>query len=121
MLGVDATELVAIALRRLANGRPSELARVLKLREISDAADVSKQVARWRDGDSKPRYEATVRLLDALGAISWDALRDPAEPDAGRAVQAEILRKAEASGEKARQAQEAEPPSARRRLRRGAG
>lgn len=76
MREISAEELVTLALDRLAGGSPAELARILQRRDISDAADVSRPIPRWRDGKDEPRYRDTIRLLEVLGAIRWEALDD---------------------------------------------
>jgi hypothetical protein len=62
-------------------------------------------------GENEPEYEATIKLLEIVGAIDVEALSDlPAEPEG------EVIRKAQESLDAAR----AGPPGEQRVPRRGA-
>lgn len=66
-------QIVALALRRY--GGPAPLAKRIRMRELSEAADVAKPLSRWGDPDG-PRVPGDVllRILDDLGAVNWKAL-----------------------------------------------
>lgn len=48
--------------------KPADLARALGL----DSYGSPRRVKRWLDGETEPDYEATLRLLDAVGLLKRD-------------------------------------------------
>lgn len=72
-------ELTKLALDRLAGGSAAELARKLRLSEVTDSQYVVKNVERWRDGKHEAPSYFVIRVLDALGAINWEKLESDAQ------------------------------------------
>ncbi len=74
---VSGHDLTVLAMERLEAHGPTDLAKKLELSGYGQAP--VKRVERWlKPHGSGPNYEGTIKLLDALGAIRWDAL-DAAE------------------------------------------
>ena len=67
---IAASELVRLAMERLECETPGELARKLGLQPY----DSPKRVRRWLDGETAPDYEATMTILDRIGALSLHAV-----------------------------------------------
>jgi len=72
-------EILALAIER-AGDDAAELARLLHLRDLTEADALGPQVRRWaRDDGPKIPSDVVVRALDYMDAINWDALnREPA-------------------------------------------
>lgn len=79
---IESTRLVELVMERLEAEGPSDLARKLGLH----GPHSDQRVARWINGIAKPNYDATMQMLELIGAINQAALQtDPAEPAAERA------------------------------------
>lgn len=63
---IAASDLVRLAMDRLDCETPGELARKLDLTPY----DSPKRVRRWLDGENEPDYEATMTILDRIGALA---------------------------------------------------
>lgn len=62
---IAAADLVRLAMERLECDTPGELARKLDLKPY----DSPKRVRRWLDGENEPDYEATMTILERMGAL----------------------------------------------------
>ena len=82
-------ELTGLAMNRCGFKKPGELAKRLGLGAYSSP----RRISRWLDGETRPNYEATMAMLDLLGAINWDVLAQPASPTAIRAAVATSKRR----------------------------
>ncbi len=67
---IDAPDLVRLAMRRLGTESYADLARALGLSSYA----APKNIRRWLDGETKPGYESTLKLLDLVGALNEGAL-----------------------------------------------
>lgn len=58
-------------------GGAASLAKRIRMRELTDAADVAAPLRRWAkaDGPAVPA-DVAIRVLDELGAIRWEAFDD---------------------------------------------
>jgi len=63
---IAADELVRLAMKKLDCETPGELARKLGLSPY----DSPKRVRRWLDGENEPDYEATMTILNRMGALA---------------------------------------------------
>ncbi len=100
-------------MQRLGTESYAELARALRLSSFA----APKNIRRWLDGETKPGYESTLKLLELVGALNLEALeRDlRGSGEAGDELQAEVER----AGRARRLEEEGRGRAAR--SRRGAG
>lgn len=87
MSGQELTVRARVKLGKEAETLPG-FANALGLRGYDSAG--SARLKRWLSGKGDPDYEGTICLLDAMGAINWDALT--AEPERNNGQRGEILR-----------------------------
>jgi len=104
---IAAQNLVRLAMTKLELGEKD--AAKLATRLGFTAYSSPQRVRRWLSGENEPDYEATLQLLDIVGAINWEALEDrpPSLDEAG------VVEDARATSRRAREATQA--PRARRR------
>lgn len=103
--------------------------RVVKLTQASGDSDLARKlgmpagysspqkIRRWRLGENEPDYQATIALLDLVGAIRWEALTPPgsAEGSSVEQLRAELDRTVALTRELERRLEAAEASPARRR------
>lgn len=68
-MSLEAHDLVELAMKRSGAKGNTDLARMLDLGIHGD-----QRVRRWRDGENEPDYEATMRLLELVGALRMESL-----------------------------------------------
>lgn len=103
---IAAEDLVRLALAKLDLDErdAAKLAEQLGLTKYSSP----QRVRRWIAGENEPDYELTIKLLDLVGAIKWEALG----PRAAR--EAEAVRKGREAADRARAATDRGQPRRRR-------